>query len=86
MSEHFESWWQREGKSFDPDTEDVPWFDKRKELARKAFDVAMAISQNYVVNRDTYPTEVTFENGRRISLIRGTGHLAVECAFDHSDP
>jgi hypothetical protein len=26
----FEKWWQEDGRMIDPDTEDVPWFDKRK--------------------------------------------------------
>jgi hypothetical protein len=35
--ETFEEWWNRVGRFYDPDTEDVPWFDKRKELAELAF-------------------------------------------------
>lgn len=78
MSEHFESWWEREGKSFDPDTSDVPWEDKRKALAEKAFDVAMAISGNYVADRECEPTVVTFENGRRVCLSESGLHLSAE--------
>lgn len=33
----FESWWSDHGRFIDPDTEDVDWFDKRKELAGYAF-------------------------------------------------
>jgi hypothetical protein len=33
----FDEWWQCDGKYFDPDTDDVPWFDKRKELAEYAW-------------------------------------------------
>jgi hypothetical protein len=33
----FDDWWQADGKFFDPDTDDVPWFDKRKELAEYAY-------------------------------------------------
>lgn len=33
----FEKWWAEDGRMYDPDTEDVPWFDKRKELAELAF-------------------------------------------------
>ena len=33
----FEDWWSTDGRYIDPDTEDVPWFDKRKELAALAF-------------------------------------------------
>lgn len=68
MNMHFESWWEREGKSFDPDTSDVPWEDKRKALAEKAFDVAMAISQNYTADDSTFPSRVTFANGREVSI------------------
>lgn len=33
----FDTWWLAEGRFLDPDTEDVPWFDKRKGLAELAF-------------------------------------------------
>jgi hypothetical protein len=33
----FDQWWESFGKFFDPDTSDVPWFDKRKDLAEYAF-------------------------------------------------
>lgn len=34
----FDEWWNQEGKYIDPDTEDVSWYDKRKELAEIAFN------------------------------------------------
>ena len=33
----FEEWWMRTGRMIDPDTEDVPWYDKRKFLAEYTF-------------------------------------------------
>ena len=30
-------WWTKEGRFIDPDTDDVPWADKRGELAQMAF-------------------------------------------------
>jgi hypothetical protein len=33
----FDEWWAKDGRFYDPDTDDVPWFDKRKELAAVAF-------------------------------------------------
>ena len=27
----FGKWWADDGRMYDPDTEEVPWFDKRKE-------------------------------------------------------
>ena len=36
----FDTWWRDEGRFIDPDTSDVPWFDKREELAHCAFDAA----------------------------------------------
>ncbi len=33
----FDNWWGKDGKYFDPDTDDVSWFDKRKELAEYAW-------------------------------------------------
>jgi hypothetical protein len=38
LSLKFDAWWQQDGRGYDPDTEDVPWFDKRKGLAEYAFD------------------------------------------------
>lgn len=37
LYERFRVWWNTEGVFYDPDTEDVPWFDKRRELAEYAF-------------------------------------------------
>jgi hypothetical protein len=33
----FDKWWVDDGSFIDPDTDDVPWFDKRKELCWCAF-------------------------------------------------
>ena len=66
--EAFEQWWKREGISYDPDTSDVPWFDKRKELARKAFGVAMSLSANYTADAEVSPSQVTFGNGRTVRI------------------
>ena len=41
----FDDWWQRDGKYFDPDTDDVPGFDKRKELAEYAWHRAKEASR-----------------------------------------
>jgi hypothetical protein len=65
-SEMFETWWARVGKSLDPDTSDVSWFDKRKSLAEAAFVAAMAQSRNYVCDKECEPTEALFANGREI--------------------
>ena len=32
-----QEWWKSDGVYIDPDTEDVDWFDKRRELAQIAF-------------------------------------------------
>jgi hypothetical protein len=37
IEDGFDKWWESSGKYYDPDTDDVPWFDKRKELASVAF-------------------------------------------------
>ena len=72
----FSEWWEREGKFYDPDTEDVSWHDKRAGLAEKAFLVATVQSGNYTANDETAPTEVVFANGRRV-WINQQGHLSV---------
>lgn len=33
----FNAWWEREGRYYDPDIEDMDWYDKRRELAAVAF-------------------------------------------------
>ncbi len=33
----FEIWWDSTGRYIDPDTDDVSWYDKRKELAGHAY-------------------------------------------------
>lgn len=78
LGEMFESWWQRDGRYIDPDTDDVPWFDKRKELCEHAFRAAMAQSGNYTADREVLPQAVTFVNGRRVSLNEGWRCLEVE--------
>ena len=51
----FEKWWADDGRMYDPDTDDVPWFDKRKELEELAFakgvEIGMARSRNYTANK-----------------------------------
>ena len=66
--ETFDQWWQRDGKFYDPDTDDVPWFDKRKELAERAFEAAKAQSRNYIADDPTMPERVRFANGRRVMI------------------
>lgn len=68
LEEAFESWWIRAGRHIDPDTEDVPWFDKRKALAGTAFRAAMAQSGNYICDDAVLPGEVVFANGRKVSI------------------
>lgn len=37
LSMPFDEWWGSVGRFYDPDTADVDWYDKRKELADLAF-------------------------------------------------
>lgn len=37
----FENWWDSRGKFIDPDSDEVPWYDKRKGLAEEAFRAAL---------------------------------------------
>lgn len=68
----FEKWWQEQGRSLDPDTEDVPWYDKREALAHIAFDegvrIGMAIAGNYVASSSVEPDSVTFANGTTVRI------------------
>lgn len=41
MSAEFNQWWIEDGRMIDPDTEDVPWFDKRMALAELAFEAGI---------------------------------------------
>lgn len=72
----FDAWWKREGERIDPDTSDVPWFDKRRALAEAAWEAAKGVSSNYVADHELYPQKITFANGRVVKM-KGTGHLFV---------
>lgn len=41
----FDDWWMLDGRYIDPDTSDVPWFHKRKELAALAFLAARQVPE-----------------------------------------
>ncbi len=47
MKNAFAEWWDKDGRYIDPDTSDVPWFDKRKELAAIAFKSGLETSAEY---------------------------------------
>jgi hypothetical protein len=64
----FEEWWSKDGRFIDPDTSDVPWFDKRKGLASQAFDAAMQMSRNYTADDETNPDQIKFSNGRIVTV------------------
>ncbi len=69
----FDKWWQEDGKMIEPDTEDVPWFDKRKALAELAFEAGikcgMARAANYVASDSVMPDRVEFANGRTVQIV-----------------
>ena len=73
----FDKWWQEEGKMIDPDTEDVPWFDKRQVLADLAFEagikcgMARGIVYNCGMARAANYTAVAFEAGIKCGMARG---------------
>lgn len=68
----FEKWWAEEGRSLDPDTEDVPWFDKRKGLAESAFEAGIKCGMirggNYTANSSVSPNAIEFANGRTVRI------------------
>lgn len=37
LDERFRKWWNEDGVYYDPDTEDVSWYDKRQGLAAYAY-------------------------------------------------
>ena len=81
----FDEWWSSRGQYLDPDTDDVPWFDKRRGLAEMVWDVAMAQSRNYVADQECEPKSVTFKNGRTVKVKEG--YLEVEAPnADSSQP
>jgi hypothetical protein len=41
----FDAWWNAEGQYLDPDTDDVPWFDKRKDLCALAWSALEAAAR-----------------------------------------
>lgn len=64
----FEDWWNKDGRFIDPDTSDVPWFDKRKGLAAYAFEAAMQMSRNYTADDAVSADQVMFANGRIVTI------------------
>ena len=41
----FEDWWAALSRGYDPDTEDVPWYDKRKALAEYAYEAGISTAK-----------------------------------------
>jgi hypothetical protein len=72
MKVGFEKWWDEQGRFLDPDTEDVPWYDKREALANLAFDegvkIGMARAGNYTANSAAAPSSLEFANGRTVRI------------------
>lgn len=72
----FGKWWAEDGRFYDPDTEDVSWFDKRKDLAELAYakgvEIGMARSRNYTANSVVRPDRIHFANGRVVRIVRNT--------------
>lgn len=42
----FADWWSKDGQYLDPDTSDVPWFDKRRGLAEAAYLAGATLPEN----------------------------------------
>jgi hypothetical protein len=78
----FWGWWRRIGNSYDPDTEDVPWYDKRKFLAEKAFDAGVAQSTNYTATEEVHPWQLAFANGRTVSIAFEDGEPYLEVGLE----
>ena len=68
MLSGFDKWWQEDGRMLDPDTEDVPWFDKRQALAELAFEAGikcgMARAATYTADDAVMPERVDFASLR----------------------
>ena len=41
------AWWTKDGRYYDPDTDDVDWFDKRRELAMVAFRAGFMLGKDH---------------------------------------
>lgn len=48
----FQKWWSDVGRFYDPDTEDVTWYDKRKDLAELAFVTGIKIGARNLGTRE----------------------------------
>lgn len=87
----FAEWWNITGRFLDPDTADVPWFDKREELAHYAWTAAL--SRRAPAEPDGLPTfEPTGEvrqprRGERYLYVGFEGEQRILLAEqDHDDP
>lgn len=76
------NWWHREGRYYDPDFSEVPWFDKRKFLAEKAFDAGVAQGSNYTADAEIYPQKVAFANGRTVCIKREGDHIFLDVSHE----
>lgn len=63
----FDEWWEEIGRSFDPDTDDVSWYDKRRGLAEEAFRAGVARAMNYTADSAESPKQITLGGGRVIT-------------------
>lgn len=63
----FDKWWAKQGIFIDPDTEDVSWFDKRKELAGIAFIAGFALANDAlpIIEAEAEEIRLTAERANR---------------------
>lgn len=78
LEKEFDKWWSEDGSYIDPDTSDVPWFDKRKELCFYAFRAARNVSAPIPsVVPEWHPMDTAPRDGTFVICAHVSGHVNI---------
>ncbi|MCU1301988.1 MAG: hypothetical protein JWQ87_2272 [Candidatus Sulfotelmatobacter sp.] len=64
LTDDFDAWWAKDGRYYDPDTSDVPWYDKRKGLAEYAYQRGKLVTTRWA--ESFKPAEPAFDGSNRV--------------------
>ena len=68
----FDEWWNRHGFTAVSNLQTTPSFEEYNKLLGEAYEAGqksgLAMGGNYTADDDTYPGEITFENGTKVSV------------------
>lgn len=76
----FGRWWRESGRLYDPDVQDVSWFDKRYHLAQEAFEAGMSCASK---DRDDWRSLAEASEKAIDTATKQFSELATEIASLH---